>query len=281
MVHCVTFTLAFKLGFNARFTDEGSPHVYLTGPRPHPHCIGRESHHYRRRVAGVATMWFVWSRYRDHGVFMTTPQERKRAEREARRRRIQGAARPIFVERGFAATSIEQIARQAEMSVGAIYLYFQSKEDLYVSLLPEAMAPLEAALAEHRSGSNDARLTAAWDQLLAWSRNEAEGARALGLLARPGLATQLSPEAASGAAEAITKVKEQLSGAIQDGITAGTYRHADAAAVAELVWSTFLGGLTLDLVATNLGQPVVDRNALIGVVEASLRADVSSMRRAA
>lgn len=213
---------------------------------------------------------------------MTTPQEKKRVERESRRRRIQGAARPIFVERGFAATSIEQIARAAEMSVGAIYLYFQSKEDLYVSLLPEALAPLEAALTASRAARPaDDRLTSAWAHLLAWSKAEVEGARALGLLARPGLAEQLSAEDAAAAAAAIARIREQLAGTIADGIAGGVYRQADPAAVAELVWSAFAGGLSLDLVATNLGQPTLDRAALIAVIEASLRADVSSLRRAA
>jgi AcrR family transcriptional regulator len=213
---------------------------------------------------------------------MTTPQDRKRTEREARRRKIQAAARPIFVERGFAATSIEQIARSAEMSVGAIYLYFQSKEDLYVSLLPEALAPLEAALAaERESHEHEERLTAVWSQLLGWSQREPEAARALGLLARPDLAKQLTAEASQGAGAAIARVKEQLAGSIADGITAGTYRQADPAAVAELVWSAFVGGLTGDLVATNLGQSVPERASLIAVIEASLRADGRSMRRAA
>lgn len=212
---------------------------------------------------------------------MTTPQDRKRAEREARRRRIQGAARPIFTERGFAATSIEQIARQAEMSVGAIYLYFQSKEDLYVSLLPDALAPLEAALSAARETRTDDRLTAAWEAMWSWSKAEVEGARTLGLLARPDLAKQLSGEGGEAATAAIARIKDQLAGAIADSMTAGVYRKADASAVAELVWSAFVGGLTLDLVATNLGQPAIDRAALIAVVEASLRADVSSMRRAA
>lgn len=212
---------------------------------------------------------------------MTNTQDRKRTEREARRRRIQGAARPIFVERGFAATSIEQIARQAEMSVGAIYLYFQSKEDLYVSLLPDALAPLEAALAAGRTEPPDERMTGAWAALLAWSRQDVEGARTLGLLARPGLAAQLSPEDATAASAAIARIKAQLSGAISDGITASTYRQADPIAVAELVWSTFVGGLNLDLVAANLGEPVVDRTALIAVIEASLRGSGGSMRRAA
>lgn len=212
---------------------------------------------------------------------MTTTQDRKRTEREARRRRIQGAARPIFIERGFAATSIEQIARQAEMSVGAIYLYFQSKEDLYVSLLPDALVSLEAALAASRTEHPDERLTAAWASLLAWSRQEVEAARTLGLLARPGLASQLSAEDAGAASGAIGRIKEQLSGAISDGIAAGTYRQADPVAVAELVWSAFTGGLTLDLVAANLGEPAVDRSALIAVIEASLRGNGNSMRRAA
>lgn len=212
---------------------------------------------------------------------MTTPQDRKRAEREARRRRIQSAARPIFTERGFAATSIEQIARQAEMSVGAIYLYFQSKEDLYVSLLPESLAPLEAGLSAARGERPEDRLTAAWEQLWSWSKSEVEGARTLGLLARPDLAKQLSTEGAETAWSAIARVKEQLAGTIADGMDAGTYRKADAHAVAELVWSAFVGGLSMDLVSTNLAQQPVDRAALIQVVEASLRADLSSMRRAA
>jgi AcrR family transcriptional regulator len=212
---------------------------------------------------------------------MTTPQDRKRAEREARRRRIQGAARPIFTERGFAATSIEQIARQAEMSVGAIYLYFQSKEDLYVSLLPESLAPLEASLASARETRPEDRMTAAWEALWSWSRTEVEGARTLGLLARPDLAKQLSSEGAEAANAAITRIKDQLAATINDGMTAGTYRKADASAVAELVWSAFTGGLSLDLVATNLGQQPIDRSALIAVIVASLRADLSSIRRAA
>ena len=212
---------------------------------------------------------------------MTTPQDRKRAEREARRRRIQGAARPIFTERGFAATSIEQIARQAEMSVGAIYLYFQSKEDLYVSLLPDSLAPLEAALSAARETRPEDRLTAAWEALWNWSRTEVEGARTLGLLARPDLAKQLSTEGAEAANAAINRVKDQLAGTINDGMTAGTYRKADPNAVAELVWSAFTGGLSLDLVATNLSQQPIDRSALIQVVAASLRADLSSVRRAA
>ena len=82
----------------------------------------------------------------DTFVTMTTAQDRKQQERQARRRRIQRAAREVFAEKGFTKTSIEQVARQASLSVGAIYLYFRSKEDLYVSLLEETFELFDAEL---------------------------------------------------------------------------------------------------------------------------------------
>ena len=45
---------------------------------------------------------------------MMNAHDRKRQEREARRHRIQDAARPVFFERGFARASIEDIAKQAQ-----------------------------------------------------------------------------------------------------------------------------------------------------------------------
>src|SRR5690242_14924778 len=82
---------------------------------------------------------------------MTTAQQRKQQERQARRRRIQRAAREVFAEKGYARTSIEQVAKQAGLSVGAIYLYFRSKEDLSVSLLEETYEVFEAELRQLRT----------------------------------------------------------------------------------------------------------------------------------
>jgi AcrR family transcriptional regulator len=62
-------------------------------------------------------------------------RERRRRETEGRRRDILEAARHLFWQKGFAGTSIPQIAHQAEVAPGTIYLYFPSKETLYVELL--------------------------------------------------------------------------------------------------------------------------------------------------
>ena len=84
---------------------------------------------------------------------MTNAQERKAQERQARRRRIQEAARSVFAERGYQGASIELIARAAQLSVGAIYLYFRSKEDLYVSLIEDAMTVFDVEMAQVREHS--------------------------------------------------------------------------------------------------------------------------------
>ncbi len=81
---------------------------------------------------------------------MTNAQERKAQERQARRRRIQEAARTVFAEKGYAGASIELIARAAQLSVGAIYLYFRSKEDLYVSLVEDTLVSFDVAMGRVR-----------------------------------------------------------------------------------------------------------------------------------
>jgi AcrR family transcriptional regulator len=61
-------------------------------------------------------------------------QERKQRERERRRQQIIVAAKRVFSERGFSKATMEDIAREAELSPGTLYLYFKNKDELYASL---------------------------------------------------------------------------------------------------------------------------------------------------
>jgi AcrR family transcriptional regulator len=65
-----------------------------------------------------------------------------RAEsKERTRQRVLAEAQRLFRERGYAATSLEQIAEAAEVTKGAIYGHFASKEDLMLGALEAAPAP--------------------------------------------------------------------------------------------------------------------------------------------
>ena len=73
-------------------------------------------------------------------------QERKRRERRRRRRQIMIAAKRVFSIKGFTKTTMEDIAREAELSPGTLYLYFKNKDELYASLSVEILEHLHNQL---------------------------------------------------------------------------------------------------------------------------------------
>jgi AcrR family transcriptional regulator len=64
-------------------------------------------------------------------------QQRKDARVERRRRRIADAALTLFANRGYNATSVEDVVAQAKVSKSAFYEFFMSKEDCFRELLSQ------------------------------------------------------------------------------------------------------------------------------------------------
>jgi TetR/AcrR family transcriptional regulator len=60
--------------------------------------------------------------------------ERKEREKEKRREEILDAAQKVFFEKGLALATMDDIAGVAELSKATVYLYFDSKEDLYLAV---------------------------------------------------------------------------------------------------------------------------------------------------
>lgn len=77
---------------------------------------------------------------------------RRKADRPAE---IVSAALQVFAEKGFAAAKLDDIARHAGLSKGALYLYFETKEDLFRAVVIQALSPNVAvvkAMAEAHPG---------------------------------------------------------------------------------------------------------------------------------
>ena len=68
-----------------------------------------------------------------------SPKWRRRAE--ARPAEIVQAAYQVFSEKGFAAARLDDIARRAGVSKGALYLYFETKQDIFEAVVKDAVAP--------------------------------------------------------------------------------------------------------------------------------------------
>src|SRR5436309_3192293 len=61
-------------------------------------------------------------------------------QRALTRTRLLEAAQRVFARRGFHGSSVEEIAREAGATTGAIYSNFAGKEDLFLALFEEHVA---------------------------------------------------------------------------------------------------------------------------------------------
>ncbi len=62
---------------------------------------------------------------------------KRERRKEARPGELLDAALDLFVEKGFAATRVEEVAGRAGVSKGTLFLYFQSKDDLFKAVVRE------------------------------------------------------------------------------------------------------------------------------------------------
>jgi TetR/AcrR family transcriptional regulator, fatty acid metabolism regulator protein len=78
---------------------------------------------------------------------MTAHSEPSRAGGGDKRERILDAAERVFAEHGFFAARVSEIAKEAGVADGTIYLYFKSKDELLISLFESRMDRFNARLA--------------------------------------------------------------------------------------------------------------------------------------
>jgi len=74
---------------------------------------------------------------------------------EAKRSQILAGARIVFLEDGFEGASMDRVAREAGVSKGTLYNYFQSKEFLFTSLIQDDCVPVAADRADMSNYSED------------------------------------------------------------------------------------------------------------------------------
>jgi TetR/AcrR family transcriptional regulator, cholesterol catabolism regulator len=88
--------------------------------------------------------------------------------------RLLRAAEKLFAEKGYAATSVQEITEAAEVNKALLYYYFEDKHTLYVSLIDDGVAEFRRMLNESlaTSGSHTERLCVFIREhiTLAWNR---------------------------------------------------------------------------------------------------------------
>ena len=89
----------------------------------------------------------------------STSNGRWKRRKESRHHELLAAALDLFVEHGYAATRLEDVASMAGVSKGTLYSYFANKEELFKSTVREHLLPVlhqvEQTIDQHAAHSSE------------------------------------------------------------------------------------------------------------------------------
>ena len=87
----------------------------------------------------------------------------RRRRKDARPAEVLAAALELFVDKGYAATRLEDVAARAGVAKGTLYLYFDSKEALFRAVVEQGIVPLfvavEGEIADYRGSAAELLVT--------------------------------------------------------------------------------------------------------------------------
>ncbi len=83
---------------------------------------------------------------------MSKKLSRRERERLRHRKEILDAACEVFAEKGFRRSTIQDVAARSEFSVASIYRHFDSKEDIYHSIIEDVLQTYKNALRRKTQG---------------------------------------------------------------------------------------------------------------------------------
>ncbi|MFG6666323.1 TetR family transcriptional regulator [Halomonas sp. HNIBRBA4712] len=78
-----------------------------------------------------------------------------KAEAAATREALLNAAEEVFFDKGVARTSLEQVARHAGVTRGAVYWHFKNKGDLFMALVEQVRMPFQSLVDEVKNVDPD------------------------------------------------------------------------------------------------------------------------------
>jgi TetR/AcrR family transcriptional regulator len=167
--------------------------------------------------------------------------ERKEREKESRREEILNAAQKVFFEKGLQLSTMDEIAEAAELSKGTLYLYYRSKEDLYLAVMVRGMGLL-ADMFQHtisRGGSPIEMVAAIGETYYEFFRTHRQFFRMFYFFNNPLFHTQVTEEMRSHCTEENQRIWKMVIDVIQGGIAQGLIRpELSPAETGIILWSS-------------------------------------------
>lgn len=147
--------------------------------------------------------------------------------KDARPQELLAAAIDLFVERGFAATRLEDVARQAGVSKGTLYLYYTNKEELFKAVVRESIVPVigeaEVSINEFDGHSGELLRTVMLNWWRRVGQSKVSGISKL-IMAEAGNFPELAKFYQE---EVITRGTRMISSMLERGVARGEFRDID------------------------------------------------------
>ncbi len=171
-------------------------------------------------------------------------QERKERERERRRQQIIVAAKRVFSAKGFNKATMEDIAKEAELSPGTIYIYFKNKDELYASLSLRILKHLNIRLEHVKNEAyrdDDERIASLkqalydvyeFDPLILINMFHLQSSETL---------KSLSPELMGEIKQLSRSSLGTMAEIFEEGIRSGAFIDRHPVALADILWAMFSG----------------------------------------
>jgi AcrR family transcriptional regulator len=174
-------------------------------------------------------------------------EERKEREKQARREAIMASAQELFFAKGFNATTMDEIAQRTELSKGTLYLYFGSKEELYVTVMSKGLEILFAWVDEAFSLdlSPDEMIRKLGEVYYRYYLDYREYSRIFFFLEHGEVAKQLPRELIQGNLDKGLDRLDRFAGIIQQGIKEGIFNPVEPRKTAEVFRGAIQGVLFL------------------------------------
>lgn len=197
---------------------------------------------------------------------MTASTERLAGEAESGdvRARIVHSALDLFAAKGYAATSLREIAEAARTTKPMIYYYFRSKEGLYLSTLGDRLQAFADAI-DRATGPDDTpveKLRAFADAYLRYFQSQ-EPHIAFVVREVFGLGADITAQFGCYLEE---RVFSRLKLILQEGVQAGVFRECDIDACSVAV----MGILNMFILRRVFGNAPLDREAAVAQVDCYL-----------
>jgi len=198
-------------------------------------------------------------------------RERKEREKKQRIDQILRAARKVFFEKGYSAATIEEIAKEAELSQATIYLYFKSKDDLYTTLILPGLEYMAKKLTQIEKKNNQdvvQDLEDMWEKVcLSFYRKYRYELLIILIIQQFGILNSISPEQKERINSLGRYNYDKIRQIMKKHLETGKIIEVDPRALPDLIWGMFAAAVQITESKANSDKSEILRTNMANYLE--------------